>query len=76
MNCAPPWSAGTCHRFGTADLNIYNALYQSGDRSPHSKETPNYLVGLLKGEVHNQRSMIGSDVWADFQPGDLEIIAD
>jgi len=45
---APPWSAGTCHRFGTAILTKYNALYQSGDKSPHSKEgtrhsrTPNF----------------------------------
>jgi len=35
---APPWSAGTCYRFGTANLVTYDALYQSGNRFPHSKE--------------------------------------
>jgi hypothetical protein len=35
---ASPWSAGTCHRFELASRK----LYQSGDRSPHSKEASQY----------------------------------
>ncbi|HEV8368270.1 MAG TPA: hypothetical protein VGQ39_09995, partial [Pyrinomonadaceae bacterium] len=46
---APPWSAGTCHRFGTASLTFYNALYQSGDKSPHSKEAPASYLFLFDG---------------------------
>ena len=45
---APPWSAGTCHRFGKANLSMYNALYQSGDKSPHSKEAPFLICSSLR----------------------------
>jgi hypothetical protein len=44
LSRTPPWSAATCRRFDkTQDTKITHAAftrskYQSGDKSPHSKE--------------------------------------
>ncbi|HEV8370373.1 MAG TPA: aminotransferase class III-fold pyridoxal phosphate-dependent enzyme, partial [Pyrinomonadaceae bacterium] len=46
----------------TASLSIYNALYQSGDKSPHSKEAPcNHLTEFFLAKTSNLK-IIGPDL--------------
>jgi hypothetical protein len=53
---APPWSAGTCHRFGTGRV-ILGSLYQSGDKSPHSKEAPLCSIFLFRFDLRLDPSL-------------------
>jgi len=58
---APPWTAGTCHRFVTGRSGSSGSLYQSGNRLPHSKEGVTvedrfYQSGKLLSNQTNGRS--------------------